>query len=263
MAEGWTPAEAAPPARLRLEAPSTLRMTLFKLARVSYRLGRWVRYPVQVTADGGPDGNRTLARAAAIIDAVARGGALTAVELAERAGLSRSTAHRLALAMVSSGFLARSSGGSFSPGFRLSEVPLERFAVGALEVLSQRTRESSQLWVRRATERVCVVSVDGVQAVRAVVRVGSYAPLSSGSTGLLLMNDPAALQSVDERGWVESVDDDDELLATVSAPVYRHQDVIGVVSIALPVSRGVISVGEDHGYEVAAAARALSAGVSG
>jgi DNA-binding IclR family transcriptional regulator len=92
--------------------------------------------------------NRTLERAAAILDAVGRS-AVSASELSRQTGLSVSTAHRLALQMVDYGFLRRSESGTFRLGDRFVRSALENAGLPVLQELRDRTGETAQLWVRR------------------------------------------------------------------------------------------------------------------
>lgn len=219
-----------------------------------WRLG----YSVVVASDGGPNSNRTLSRIAALLDAFDSATVLSASGLADRSGLSRSTAHRLAVSLVEYGFLERTTGGDFALGPRLSRRPIEQLATGALERLSSATREAAQLWVRRGTVRVCLVSVESEHDVRVALPVGSYAPLPEGSAGRLLGGELTALRSVAEHGWVESVGSSEGAVASVSAPVYRGGDIVAAVSVTLPLTRVTLSPGEDFGQEAVAAATALS-----
>lgn len=233
-------------------------VTSFPIA--GFRWLRRLRYSGQVTSEDGPNGNRTLARAAALLDAFVSTSELTAAELAEQTGLSRSTAHRLASAMVEYGFLERTSRGSFALGPRLSSTPLERLAVGVLEQLCLHTQEAAQLWVRRGTGCVCAVSVSSSQELRVVVPVGTYVSTSEASVGQLLSGVPAVLELAAEQGWVESTTGEGSGVSTLTAPVYRRGLVIAAVRVTVPSGRVVLSIGEDFGYEVASAAGILSDG---
>lgn len=237
-------------------------VALCALATVGFHWVARLRYSVHVTADGGPNGNRTLSRAATLLDSFAESPELTGVELADRAGLARSTTHRLALALVEYGFLKRTAQGSFSLGPRMVQPPLERLATGVLERLAGSTRETAQLWVRRGTVRVCLASAEGKHELRVVAPVGTYVPLEVGSAGKILSGDRAAQLAVADQGWADSLHDGEESVASVSAPVYRYGEIIAVVAVVLPSSRVTLSAGDDFGYEVAAAAAALSEGLA-
>lgn len=205
----------------------------------------------------GAESNRTLARAASILDAVAVA-PRTAAELATHTGLSPSTAHRLAVAMVEYGFLRRTEEGSFVAGERIDTGQLAATAQAVLERLRDEFDETAQLWVRRGSERVCLLSADSRRELRVTLPVGARIPLPSGSAGQVLDNDKAALESIASRGWHESIGARTPELASVSAPVYEGSRIVAAVCVALPRSRVLVSPGADFGDRVAAAARSLS-----
>jgi DNA-binding IclR family transcriptional regulator len=201
-----------------------------------------------------PSSNRTLERAAAILDALDLA-AVSASELARRTGLSVSTAHRLALSMVEYGFLRRTESGDFRLGPRFVRTAMETAALPVLEQLREATGETAQLWVRRGQERVCTLSVDSRQELRAALPRGSRLPLPAGSSGRLLAEEPAAMEQVAAQGWVESVGVRTPGLGSVSAPVLLHGQVTAAVCVAMPLARARVSPGADFGAAVAEAAR--------
>jgi DNA-binding IclR family transcriptional regulator len=202
--------------------------------------------------------NRTLARAASILDAV-DGEAASATELAKRSGLSVSTAHRLALSLVEYGFLRRTEAGEFRLGHRFVRTAMEQAALPRLAELKGLTGETVQLWVRRGDERVCLLSVDSDQELKASLPPGSRLPLPEGSSGRLLAADPEALAAVEQHGWVESVGVRTPGLGSVSAPVTVKDRLIATVCLAVPLSRVSDSPGQDFGPAVVAAARRIAA----
>lgn len=202
--------------------------------------------------------NRTLARAAAILDAV-DGEAVSATELAKRSGLSVSTAHRLALSMVEYGFLRRTEAGEFRLGHRFVRTAMEQAALPRLVELKGSTGETVQLWVRRGDERVCLLCVDSDQELKASLPPGSRLPLPEGSSGRLLAADPEALAAVEQYGWVESVGVRTPGLGSVSAPVTVRGRLIATVCLPVPLSRVSDSPGRDFGPAVVAAARQIAA----
>ncbi|MDF9749618.1 helix-turn-helix domain-containing protein [Arthrobacter sp. ES3-54] len=202
--------------------------------------------------------NRTLARAASILDAV-DGAAVSASELARRSGLSVSTAHRLALSMVEYGFLRRTDAGEFRLGHRFVRSAVEQSALPRLTELKKATGETVQLWVRRGDERICLLSIDSDHELKASLPPGSRLPLPEGSSGRLLAGDPEALASLDEHGWVESAGVRTPGLGSVSAPVHVRDRLLASVCLAVPLSRVSVSPGRDFGAAVAAAAQQIAA----
>ncbi|MFC7850273.1 IclR family transcriptional regulator [Arthrobacter sp. NPDC057388] len=204
--------------------------------------------------------NRTLERAAAILDAVGRS-AVSASELSRQTGLSVSTAHRLALQMVDYGFLRRSESGTFRLGDRFIRSALENAGLPVLQELRDRTGETAQLWVRRGDERVCLLSADSQHELRAILPVGSRLPLPQGSSGRLLAADDDALAELATAGWIESVGMRTPGLGSISAPVQTDEGIIAAVCLAMPLARVVKSPGQDFGDQVIRAAERIAEAV--
>jgi DNA-binding IclR family transcriptional regulator len=204
--------------------------------------------------------NRTLERAAAILDAVGRS-AVSGSELSRRTGLSLSTAHRLALQMVDYGFLRRAEDGTFRLGQRFVRSALENAALPVLHELRDSTGETAQLWVRRGDERVCLLSADSRHELRATLPPGSRLPLPAGSSGRLLAADDEVLAELASAGWIESVGSRTPGLGSISAPVQTGEGIIAAVCLAMPLARVTGSPGQDHGAVVVRAARRIEEAV--
>ena len=203
------------------------------------------------------DGNRMLARVASILDAV-DGSAASASELARRAGLSVSTAHRIAVSMVEYGFLRRTANGDFGLGHRFVRSVMATAALPVLSQLRDETGETAQLWIRRADERVCLVTVDSKQELKVSMAAGSRLPLPAGSSGRILSGDEEALSEIAVHGWVDSMAKRTSGQASVSAPVFLEGQLVASVCLALPLSRVTSSPGLEFGASVVAAAATIS-----
>jgi DNA-binding IclR family transcriptional regulator len=202
-----------------------------------------------------------LDKAVSVLDAV-EAGPRTLAALVDATGLSRATAHRLAVALEAHGLVRRDDAGRFALGLRLATlgraaaegVPLTAAARPALEALRDETGESVQLYVRAGDRRVCVASLESPHGLRTTVPLGASLPLDRGSAGRVLQGHG------DRRGWVESVAEREAGVASVSAPV---RDSDGVVRAALgvsgPVERTTRSPGRRYGAAVVRAARAVEA----
>ncbi|EMY32894.1 IclR family transcriptional regulator [Arthrobacter crystallopoietes BAB-32] len=197
-----------------------------------------------------------LARIAAILDAV-EGSAASASELARRSGLSVSTAHRLALSLVEYGFLRRTQGGDFQLGHRFVRTALENAALPVLTRLRDETGETAQLWLRRGDDRICALSVDSQQELKATLPVGARVALPAGSSGGILARVPEALEELERHGWVESVAKRTPGLGSVSVPVESGGQLIAAVCLAVPLTRVQASPGKDFGEQVRAAAERI------
>src|SRR5258708_4020280 len=184
-------------------------------------------------------------------------------ELVATTGLARATAHRLATALERHGLVARDPQGRFVLGPALGRLgaaaagapSLAALAAPALEQLRDRTGESVQLYVRRGDERVCVVSLESPHSLRTIVPVGAVLPLPKGSAGRVL-----AGQSPNHLGWVESVEEREAGVASVSAPVVDRRAgarLAAAVSVSGPVQRTSRRPGRRYGAAVRAAARAV------
>jgi len=180
----------------------------------------------------------------------------TLSELTDATGLSRATAHRLAVAMETHGLLRRTRDGRFALGMRLlalgrsaaEQYPLVERVRPAMEHLREVTGESVQLYVVDGAERVCVAALESAHGLRTIVPVGATLPMDRGSAGRVLSGE------VGPRGWVETVGEREPGVASVSAPVNDDEGVVvGALSVSGPVDRMGPSPGERHGPAVVAA----------
>ncbi|KLL12834.1 MULTISPECIES: IclR family transcriptional regulator [Protofrankia] len=127
---------------------------------------------------------------------------LTAVEtspaslgdLVARTGLTRATAHRLAVALEVHRLVGRDPSGRFVPGPRLAAggaapLPWALLAAAApvLAHLRDATGESTQLYVRRGDVRVCVAAAERASGLRDTVPVGTMLPMTAGSGAQVLL----------------------------------------------------------------------------
>lgn len=176
-------------------------------------------------------------------------------ELVTSTGLSRPTAHRLAVALEQHGLLRRDDDGRFCLGLRLiglgheaaEAVPLWAAARPALAWLHEQTGESVQLFVRDGDARVCVESIESPRELRTIVPVGARLPLAAGSAGKVLLGEAPA--------WVQSVGEREEGVASVSAPVHDAAGrVVAAVSVSGPIQRLTRKPGQKYGALVAEAA---------
>ena len=176
-------------------------------------------------------------------------------ELVSSTGLSRPTAHRLAVALEAHGLVRRDDDGRFCLGLRLiglgheaaESVPLWAAARPALAWLHEHTGESVQLFVRDGDSRVCVESIESPRELRTIVPVGARLPLSVGSAGKVL--------SGASGRWVQSVGEREEGVASVSAPVHDPSGrVMAAVSLSGPIQRLTRKPGQRYGSAVAEAA---------
>jgi DNA-binding IclR family transcriptional regulator len=192
-----------------------------------------------------------LDKAVSVLDAVERG-PLTLAGLVKATGLTRATAHRLAVALEAHGLLAREGDGRFVLGPRLTGLDLPALARPALEQLRDRTGESAQLYVRRGDRRLCVASLESPHGLRTIVPVGMSLPLDVGSAGKVLRGDAG--------DWAQSVEERERGVASVSAAVRdRSGEVVAAVSVSGPIERTTRTPGPRYAGAVQEAAGAVSA----
>lgn len=145
-------------------------------------------------------GTQAVARAAhllRIVTSTPHGSVSTSASIAEKAGLSRSTAHRLLSALYAEGLLDRDADtGDWVPGpelFLMGSVAAARYDVSAIgrdivRSLAARTEESAFLSVRRGDETVCLVREEGSFPIRSfVLSEGVRFPLGVASAGLAIL----------------------------------------------------------------------------
>jgi DNA-binding IclR family transcriptional regulator len=220
-----------------------------------------------------------LDKAIAILGATVDGASLA--ELVERSGLPRATAHRLAQALEVHRMLVRDEQGRWRPGPRLAEFAnaapdiLLTAATPVLSALRDATGESTQLYLRRADERICVAAAERSSGLRDTVPIGSALPMVAGSGAqvLLAWEPPESvlpllprcrfsgrtLAEVRRRGWAASVAEREPGVASVSAPVRdRGGRVIAAISISGPIERLGRRPGERHAVAVVRAGQRIS-----
>jgi DNA-binding IclR family transcriptional regulator len=121
--------------------------------------------------------------------------ALSLTEIANRAGLPLSTAHRMVAEWVAWGGLARLDDGRYSLGLRLWEVGvqtptarnLRTIALPYLEDLYEATREHVHLAILDGQDALYLEKLSGHQAVHVISRVGGRLPLHATGVGLVLL----------------------------------------------------------------------------
>jgi DNA-binding IclR family transcriptional regulator len=220
-----------------------------------------------------------LDKAIAILGATVDGASLA--ELVERSGLPRATAHRLAQALEVHRMLVRDEAGRWRPGPRLAEFAnaapdvLLTAASPVLTALRDGTGESTQLYLRRADERICVAAAERASGLRDTVPVGTALPMTAGSGAqvLLAWEPPESvlpllprcrfsgrtLAEVRRRGWAMSVAEREPGVASVSAPVRdRGGRVIAAISISGPIERLGRRPGDRHAIAVVRAGQRIS-----
>ncbi len=206
-----------------------------------------------------------LDKAVVVLRALERDGPSGLAELQASTGLPRATAHRLAGALERHGLVRRDGAGRFCLGLALvglghaaaTGFPLADLARPALTALRDTTGESVQLFVGEGDGRRCVVSLQSAHGLRWIVPEGALLPLHLGSAGRILSGQTGP------AGWVESVEEREPGVASVSAPVTDGDRLLAAVSVSGPVERLTRRPGARYGVAIVAAARAVSAAANG
>lgn len=143
----------------------------------------------------GDDDRSVAAKLFAIADAFERGDELTLTEIAGRAGLPMSTAHRLLREWVEWGGITTAGGGRYRVGIKLWRLAVRqpsarRLRIAAkpyLEDLFESTGEHVHLAVREGLGAVYLERMSGVNAVPSITDVGSRLPLHATGVGQALL----------------------------------------------------------------------------
>ena len=161
--------------------------------------------------------------------------------------------------------MRRDASGRFELGLALvglgraaaDRVPVAAAARPTMEALRDRTCESVQLYVREGDGRRCVVSLESTHGLRWIVPEGALLPLDRGSAGRLLAD--ARVTSRRLTDWVESVEEREKGVASVSSPVLdRSGSVVAALSVSGPVERLSRSPGKRFGKLLVAASAEIS-----
>jgi DNA-binding IclR family transcriptional regulator len=192
-----------------------------------------------------------LDKAISVLAAVESGPA-TLAQLVAATGLSRPTAHRIAVALEHHRMLARDVQGRFILGPRVGELAsaagedrLLAIAQPVLIQLRDATGESAQLYRVAGVGgggggggtdvRVCVAAAERASGLRDTVPVGAALPMTAGSAAQVLLAweegermhrglrgakfTATTLAGVRRRGWAASAAEREAGVASISAPV--------------------------------------------
>lgn len=230
-----------------------------------------------------------LDKAVSVLDTLESGPAALG-HLVQATGLTRPTAHRIAVALERHRLITRDAQGRFVLGPRIAELATaageDRLLAIAQPVLTQlrdTTGESAQLYRRQGDWRICVAAAERASGLRDTVPVGAALPMTAGSGAqvLLAWDDEvrrhsasggtahgvlrgakftaAGLAQVRRRGWAASAAEREPGVASVSAPVRGASGkVTAAVSVSGPIERLTRSPGRLHAAAVVSAGERIS-----
>jgi DNA-binding IclR family transcriptional regulator len=222
-----------------------------------------------------------LDKAVSVLDALESGPAALG-HLVQTTGLTRPTAHRIAVALERHRLITRDTQGRFVLGPRIAELATaageDRLLAVAQPVLTQlrdTTGESAQLYRRQGDWRVCVAAAERASGLRDTVPVGAALPMTAGSGAQVLLAwedsgrlhgalrgarfTATALAQVRRRGWAASAAEREPGVASVSAPVRGASGkIVAAVSVSGPIERLTRSPGRLHAGAVVSAGERIS-----
>jgi DNA-binding IclR family transcriptional regulator len=224
-----------------------------------------------------PGGTAAVDRAVSLLTAFRRGEeSLGLQDLAERTEQHKSTVLRLLASLQHAQLVLRGADGRYrmGPGVaRLyavyaSSFSLEQVVMPQLRALVDLTGESAAFHVRQGESRLCLYRVDSPNPVRDHIRVGDVLPLDRGAGGHVLLafsGAPGARYDAIRRDGVLVLSGDRvPQLAGISAPCFdAQQELVGAVTLTMPVDRLVPRHGEHVVAAAAAISGALGAGTAG
>ena len=211
-------------------------------------------------------GSQTLLRGLDVIEAVAEA-PLALADLAATLGLTRSTAHRLASALVERGYLAFVPRGGYQLGPKLlalgfhaqEQIDLVQLARPHLEALAAASEDTVHLGVRDGERALYLAKVPGRRRIDISSRVGERQPLTSTGLGKALQIDgeppmwrrlfdqdqAAGSPPADYPVWLErmtgyaevgrafDLEENEDAIRCVAAPI---RDASGAIVAAISVS---------------------------
>ena len=237
-------------------------------------------------------GTQSIRRAFAVLDLFREaGGDLGVVQIAEQLGLTLSTGHRIARALVAEGYLAQGEG---RERYRLGVQALllgqaaqramgMEVALPVLRGLAEETHESVNLGLVALDHVVVIQRIESPQPLRFSMEVGAQVELHATSMGksLLAFNDELReqiatsetypeltvkthgsresllrdLEGVRERGW--SIDDEESMLGVrcVAAPI---MDSAGQARAAVAVQAPAVRMPDERLYALGPIVRAAA-----
>jgi DNA-binding IclR family transcriptional regulator len=208
--------------------------------------------PAPAEASGKPErSSQTLTRALDILDAV-RGGPIGLPDLERQLGLSRSTVHRLASALVERRLLSHDQRKGYRLGPRLMDlgflaqeaIDLAAVAQPTLDAISQRTDDATNLAIRDGDDVVYVARSASRRRVVVRHRIGDRNRIADTALGRALLLDapsnvwaeyfpPEERKLAIEDRFTRHVDAEGDRICCVASPI---RDASGAIVAALSLS---------------------------
>jgi DNA-binding IclR family transcriptional regulator len=237
-------------------------------------------------------GSQTLTRGLDMLDKVIDGPVKLA-DLSERMGLTRSTAHRLANALIDRGFLTHLPRDGYQLGPKLlqlgflaqSQADVVRIARARIEDLAARTEDTVHLGRLDADLALYLDKIPGRRRIEISSRVGDRQPLTSTGLGKALLIDSSEAEwerlfeadqahgapKADRELWFErmrayaqaghafDLEENEDLIRCVAAPV---RDASGNIVAAISVSSAAQYMDDARMAELSEEVRATAGRIS-
>jgi DNA-binding IclR family transcriptional regulator len=213
-----------------------------------------------------PSGSQTLLRGLDVLEGIALG-PVSLGELAPRLGLTRSTTHRLANALIERGYLTLSPGRGYQLGPKLLELgfqaqqqaDLVQIARPLLEALAQESEDTVHLGITDGDRALYLDKIPGRRRVVISSRIGDRHPLTSTGLGKALLLDAPQSQwkelfeldqkltnvKLDYRIWLErmrsyaeagrafDLEENEDQIRCVAAPIRAASgEIAGAISVS-------------------------------
>lgn len=190
-------------------------------------------------------------RALQVISSFRREPRLTLSELSETTHLFKSTLLRILATLERNGYVMRLDDGRYGLGGLLYELGssyvasfrLEEVIKPALAELSETTGESASFYVRSGDQqRQCIFRVESPQALRHVIDVGQIVDLDRAATSQLFRKyDGSKIRPTASTDYstlcIATSGIGDPQTASVAAPIFGTDGLVGVINVSGPVSR--------------------------
>lgn len=238
-----------------------------------------------------PSGSQTLLRGLDVLEAVA-GGTSGLTELAEQLGLTRSTTHRLASALVDRRYLSFVPREGYSLGPKLLELgfgarqqlSITRLAHAHLEKLSAATEDTVHLGVLENDRALYLDKIPGRRRVEISSRVGEQQPVTTTGLGKALILDESEerwqklfnteqrragesaykiwlkrMRAYAKEGRAYDLEENEDRIRCVSAPI---RDTSGRIVAAISVSSAAQYMSDERMAELSRDVKKTVAAIS-
>ncbi|RKP45864.1 IclR family transcriptional regulator [Cohnella endophytica] len=217
------------------------------------------------------NGTQTLGRAIDILFVLAESRTMMTVsEIAEKVAIPESTAYRFIQTLIKNGFVERKGRGQIGLGLRIFDLArslssqIERELLGIarplMEELTNKTNETTVLFIRTGTKAICIEHVTSRRLIRLSIENGRVLPLHSGASGKTLLayesektigellesfdigtNQEALrsqLEGIREAGYCLTLGEVDIDAFAIAAPIFDTQNRLAAsLSVAGPLHR--------------------------